>query len=107
MAKGVTITARPSFLDYIKGGMALNFLCAIDFTASNGSPNDPTSLHFLGRGKSVYGERRPLCRWASAHKLWSTQHRTNQLWCSLLFLTWGMLLAPACREGHRSCRFSD
>ncbi|EFN57401.1 hypothetical protein CHLNCDRAFT_142828 [Chlorella variabilis] len=54
LAKGVTITARPSFLDYIKGGMALNFLCAIDFTASNGSPNDPTSLHFLGRGKSVY-----------------------------------------------------
>ncbi|ESO91350.1 hypothetical protein LOTGIDRAFT_228802 [Lottia gigantea] len=36
-----------SFLDYIKGGMQMNFTVAIDFTASNGNPSHPTSLHYI------------------------------------------------------------
>uniref|UniRef100_A0A8C4QMF6 Copine Va n=1 Tax=Eptatretus burgeri TaxID=7764 RepID=A0A8C4QMF6_EPTBU len=36
-----------TFLDYIKGGMQINFTVAIDFTASNGNPSQPTSLHYL------------------------------------------------------------
>ncbi|XP_032822313.1 copine-8-like isoform X1 [Petromyzon marinus] len=36
-----------TFLDYIKGGTQINFTVAIDFTASNGSPSQPTSLHYL------------------------------------------------------------
>ncbi|XP_077450594.1 copine-8 isoform X6 [Stigmatopora argus] len=36
-----------TFLDYIKGGTQINFTVAIDFTASNGNPAQPTSLHYV------------------------------------------------------------
>ncbi|KAJ3396171.1 hypothetical protein HDU92_003843 [Lobulomyces angularis] len=36
----------PSFLDYISGGMSLDFAVGIDFTASNGDILHPASLHF-------------------------------------------------------------
>ena len=36
-----------SFLDYIRNGTQMHFAVAIDFTASNGAPNDPVSLHFI------------------------------------------------------------
>ncbi|GAB6021481.1 Copine-8 [Chamberlinius hualienensis] len=37
-----------SFLDYIRGGTQLNCTIAIDFTASNGDPQSPNSLHYFG-----------------------------------------------------------
>jgi hypothetical protein len=37
-----------TFLEYIKAGTQLNFTVAIDFTASNGEPSQPNSLHFMG-----------------------------------------------------------
>ena len=49
--KFLNVTIEPSFMDYLQGGTALNFSVAVDFTASNGNPNDPNSLHFL----SSYG----------------------------------------------------
>ncbi len=36
-----------SFLDYISAGCEINMMVAIDFTGSNGDPNDPSSLHYL------------------------------------------------------------
>ncbi|XP_042428942.1 protein BONZAI 3-like isoform X2 [Zingiber officinale] len=36
-----------SFLDYISSGFQLNFMVAIDFTASNGDPRHTSSLHFI------------------------------------------------------------
>ena len=36
-----------SFLDYIIGGCQINFTVAIDFTASNGDPKEPSSLHYI------------------------------------------------------------
>lgn len=36
-----------SFLDYISSGFELNFMVAIDFTASNGRPQLPNSLHYI------------------------------------------------------------
>ncbi|KAJ4956630.1 hypothetical protein NE237_013413 [Protea cynaroides] len=36
-----------SFLDYISSGFELNFMVAVDFTASNGNPWLPESLHFI------------------------------------------------------------
>ncbi|XP_053854418.1 copine-5-like isoform X1 [Vidua macroura] len=42
-----TVEAEHTFLDYIRGGTQLNFTVAIDFTASNGNPSQPTSLHYL------------------------------------------------------------
>eukprot|EP00095_Tigriopus_kingsejongensis_P003219 snap_masked-scaffold699_size109694-processed-gene-0.13 protein:Tk03219 transcript:snap_masked-scaffold699_size109694-processed-gene-0.13-mRNA-1 annotation:"PREDICTED: copine-8" len=45
-----------SFVDYIHGGTTMNFSVAIDFTASNGDPRDPRSLHYLNpsNGKNAY-----------------------------------------------------
>lgn len=40
-----------TFLDYVQGGTELACTISIDFTASNGSPNNPDSLHFY----SPYG----------------------------------------------------
>ena len=36
----------PSFLDYIAGGCEINLIIGIDFTASNGDPKLPSSLHY-------------------------------------------------------------
>ncbi|XP_009249030.3 copine-2 isoform X3 [Pongo abelii] len=36
-----------TFLDYILGGCQLMFTVGIDFTASNGNPLDPSSLHYI------------------------------------------------------------
>ncbi|XP_020274484.1 protein BONZAI 3 [Asparagus officinalis] len=36
-----------SFLDYISSGFELNFMVAVDFTASNGNPQSPQSLHYI------------------------------------------------------------
>jgi len=38
----------PTFLQYIRAGLKLNFSIGIDFTASNGSPDSPESLHYMG-----------------------------------------------------------
>lgn len=36
-----------SFLDFVKGGLDMRFMAAIDFTASNGNPRDSQSLHYI------------------------------------------------------------
>ncbi|KAK7822929.1 protein bonzai 3, partial [Quercus suber] len=36
-----------SFLGYISSGSELNFMVAVDFTASNGNPQNPDSLHYI------------------------------------------------------------
>ena len=41
------IEERVSFLDYIVGGCEIGVHVAIDFTASNGHPQNPSSLHYL------------------------------------------------------------
>ncbi|CAL8291652.1 unnamed protein product [Boreogadus saida] len=41
------VDSELSFLDFIKGGTQINFTVAIDFTASNGNPSQPTSLHYM------------------------------------------------------------
>lgn len=37
-----------SFLDFIRGGCEMKLLLAVDFTASNGNPRNPNSLHYFG-----------------------------------------------------------
>ncbi|XP_026162173.1 copine-9-like [Mastacembelus armatus] len=41
------VESEDTFLDFIRGGTQLNFTVAIDFTASNGNPSQPTSLHYM------------------------------------------------------------
>ncbi|KAL6324408.1 hypothetical protein AAG906_013012 [Vitis piasezkii] len=36
-----------SFIDYVSSGFELNFMVAVDFTASNGNPQTPDSLHYI------------------------------------------------------------
>ncbi|KAH9509557.1 Copine-3 [Bulinus truncatus] len=36
-----------SFLEYIFGGLQINLTVGVDFTESNGRPDDPRSLHFV------------------------------------------------------------
>ncbi|SPQ94417.1 unnamed protein product (mitochondrion) [Plasmodiophora brassicae] len=43
----VEVYKEASFLDYIQGGLNLKLMVAIDFTASNGEPNDPASNHYI------------------------------------------------------------
>ena len=33
--------ARPAFIDYLRGGLQLNMVAAIDFTGSNCTPTKP------------------------------------------------------------------
>ncbi|RDD40595.1 Copine-8 [Trichoplax sp. H2] len=40
------ILEQPSYLDFIRGGMQVNFTVGIDFTASNGDPRRANSLHY-------------------------------------------------------------
>lgn len=42
------IQKRASFLDYVFGGCEIKCHVAIDYTMSNGPPNDRASLHYLG-----------------------------------------------------------
>ena len=42
----VRIEMRSTFLDYIQNGTELNFIVAVDFTASNGNLSDINSLHY-------------------------------------------------------------
>eukprot|EP00004_Rigifila_ramosa_P020703 TRINITY_DN540_c0_g1_i1.p1 TRINITY_DN540_c0_g1~~TRINITY_DN540_c0_g1_i1.p1 ORF type:complete len:566 (-),score=171.68 TRINITY_DN540_c0_g1_i1:15-1691(-) len=41
-----TAAVQSSFLDYVANGFELSLVFAIDFTASNGHPANPQSLHF-------------------------------------------------------------
>eukprot|EP00281_Chroomonas_sp_CCMP1168_P023752 CAMPEP_0206236744 /NCGR_PEP_ID=MMETSP0047_2-20121206/13881_1 /ASSEMBLY_ACC=CAM_ASM_000192 /TAXON_ID=195065 /ORGANISM="Chroomonas mesostigmatica_cf, Strain CCMP1168" /LENGTH=585 /DNA_ID=CAMNT_0053661105 /DNA_START=37 /DNA_END=1790 /DNA_ORIENTATION=- len=40
----------PTFLEYVAGGCEITVMMAIDFTASNKTPSDPQSLHFMNPG---------------------------------------------------------
>ena len=41
-----SVVTKHTFMDYITGGMEMNFVVAIDYTASNLDPANPNSLHF-------------------------------------------------------------
>ncbi|OHT07237.1 Copine family protein [Tritrichomonas foetus] len=43
----LNVEKKPTFYDYLQSGLQLNLITAIDFTASNGDPSIPSSLHYL------------------------------------------------------------
>lgn len=42
---------RQTLLDLLEQGLQLNLVVAVDFTASNGIPTDPSSLHYFSSKK--------------------------------------------------------
>jgi hypothetical protein len=46
LLKSIKIESNPTFLDFIQGGLQVNFTVAVDFTGSNGNPRSPDSLHY-------------------------------------------------------------
>jgi len=53
---GVSVNPVFSFIDYITGGCQMHCTVAVDFTASNGAPQDPRSLHYSGHGQPTQYE---------------------------------------------------
>lgn len=44
----------PTFIDFLKSGLSLNLVAAIDFTGSNGDVNMPNSLHNIKNQPNQY-----------------------------------------------------
>jgi archaellum component FlaG (FlaF/FlaG flagellin family) len=44
----------PNFVDYLKSGLQLNLVVAIDFTGSNGIPTSASSLHYIVKQPTQY-----------------------------------------------------
>jgi len=42
------VFVRPGFVDYLRSGVQVSLVCAIDYTASNGNQAMPNSLHAMG-----------------------------------------------------------
>jgi len=42
------VKERPTFVDYLRAGWQVSLTAAVDYTASNGEPSNPQSLHFMG-----------------------------------------------------------
>jgi hypothetical protein len=49
IVKEINLIQKYSFYDYIHGGIQLNLITAIDFTASNGRPYERSSLHYFSQ----------------------------------------------------------
>lgn len=47
VASNVIVEYNPTFTEFIAGGCEISLVAAIDFTASNGDPMNPSSLHFI------------------------------------------------------------
>ena len=45
--KKLNFEEKPSFLDYVVGGLEISLLIAIDFTKSNGDSSEESSLHYI------------------------------------------------------------
>ncbi|KAI6197602.1 hypothetical protein M3Y94_01244000 [Aphelenchoides besseyi] len=50
----MSIRKEHTFLDFVAGGLQLEFAVSVDLTASNGQVNDPQSLHYLGPYPTQY-----------------------------------------------------
>lgn len=46
---------KASFLQFIRAGLELNFMVCIDFTGSNGNPQNPSSLHYANASNYMQG----------------------------------------------------
>ena len=61
--EGVSITVdechfvpKASFFQFVQSGLDINFMVAIDYTASNGPPTNPNSLHYYNPSGFAAGQ---------------------------------------------------
>lgn len=53
---------RPTFMDFLKDGEQINLIIGIDYTAQNGNPNFPDSLHaYKKEGSNAYETAMKCC----------------------------------------------
>lgn len=64
-----------SFLDYISSGFQLNFMVAVDFTASNGNPNSPDSLHYIDRSGRLNSYQQAIMEVGEVIQFYDNDHR--------------------------------
>jgi hypothetical protein len=50
-------TRLPTFLDFLRAGLNINLVVAVDFAASNGDPASPSSLHYVAHGRNNQYQR--------------------------------------------------
>lgn len=100
---------------HLAGGLTLNFLVAVDFTASNRDPRDPSSLHYMGQPTTQYeggcaaaraGRHTWRAAWgATCHGGSRSQprSRTRELSCGPLLLTWATMRSAPQRVPTHPC----
>ncbi|CAL0330064.1 unnamed protein product [Lupinus luteus] len=74
-----------TFLDYLAGGFELNFMVAIDFTASNGNPRLPDSLHYIDHSGRPNAYQRAIVEVGEVIQFYDSDKR---------FPTWGFGARP-------------
>ncbi|KAJ1404981.1 von Willebrand factor, type A [Sesbania bispinosa] len=74
-----------TFLDYLGGGFELNFMVAIDFTASNGNPRLPDSLHYIDPSGRPNAYQRAIVEVGEVLQFYDSDKR---------FPTWGFGARP-------------
>ncbi|KAL9375623.1 hypothetical protein Peur_032502 [Populus x canadensis] len=74
-----------TFLDYLAGGCELNFMVAVDFTASNGNPRLPDSLHYLDPSGRLNAYQRAILEVGEVLKFYDSDKR---------FPAWGFGARP-------------
>ncbi|KAM3705026.1 hypothetical protein ACJW31_03G049700 [Castanea mollissima] len=64
-----------SFLDYISSGFELNFMVAVDFTASNGNSRNPDSLHYIDPSGRLNSYQRAIMEVGEVIQLYDSNRR--------------------------------
>ncbi|KAJ4908708.1 Protein BONZAI 2 [Raphanus sativus] len=80
-----TETVQHTFLEYLAAGFELNFMVAIDFTASNGNPRLPDSLHYIDPTGRLNAYQRAIVEVGEVLQFYDTDKR---------FPAWGFGARP-------------
>ncbi|XP_062232534.1 protein BONZAI 3-like [Phragmites australis] len=83
-----------TFLDYISSGFELNFMVALDFTASNGDPRAPQSSHYIDSSGRLNSYQQEILGVGEVLQFYDTDRR---------FPAWGF---GAKTQGHVSHCFN-
>ncbi|KAK4256909.1 hypothetical protein QN277_006570 [Acacia crassicarpa] len=81
----LTESIQHTFLDYLAAGFELNFMVAVDFTASNGNPRLPDSLHYIDPSGRPNAYQRAILEVGDVLQFYDSDKR---------FPTWGFGARP-------------